>query len=259
MSAIDAGALPKRAIVLCAIVMCTALATAALATTTDSSATLLLVGAALAALGAMTVYVLGPTRALPEASTHLFVFLIYTNVLVIASTFHGVPASVLSFSYLLLAVPFVTYAFSRREPIVLPRAFPFVVLYLAALCLSAAFAVDTGDASRPIWNFVTEGLLLYLLVSNTVRSPAALRRVLWVLIAGAALLSFLSVWQELTNSYDNILGGLTQTNVGDLRVGENLDGKVMRDRLAGPLGSPNRYAQILAVVVPIAMMRVLGE
>lgn len=260
VTALETRVLPRRALVGAGVVGLVCLAAATLRGPAGTGGTWLLGTAAVVAIFAAGMHVLSRTQGWPEASTMVFIFLIYTNVLVIASQFHGVPVSVLSFSYLLLALPLAAYAFSRREPIVLTRAFPFLVLYLGALCLSGAFAQNVGATTRPIWGFVNEGLVMYVLVANTVRTPATLRRVLWVLIAAAALLSALTLWQEVTGSYGNTLGGLTQTNVEDLKVGEDFEGvKVLRDRLAGPLGSPNRYAQILAMVVPLALLRTTGE
>lgn len=220
---------------------------------------LLLVGLVLAAAITAALRTLLPAAARPEAAAQLFVFLLYTNALVIISTFHGAPQSVVSLSYLLLAVPVATYTLLQRQPIVITPSLPLMLLYTAALALSAAFARNTAAAAQPVVAFLSEGLLLYVLMSNAVRSPAALRRVIWVLVVGAVVLGGISMWQEVTGSYDNDLGGLAQTNVDDLKVGEDLDGKVLRDRLGGPMGSPNRYAQILAMVVPLALLRVFGE
>ena len=43
------------------------------------------------------------------------------------------------------------------------------------------------------------------------------------------------------------------------KVGEDLGGKVIRPRLAGPIGEQNRYAQLLVVLVPLALFRFWGE
>ncbi|MGH3665153.1 MAG: O-antigen ligase family protein [Egibacteraceae bacterium] len=214
-------------------------------------------GAAVMTAGVVVLGAVLLRRWLPEVCTGLFVALLYTNALVIAHTYHGVPQSVVGLSYLLLAVPLVAFTLFRREPIVITPALVLSLVYTAALFVSAAYAQNVHATLKPIANFASEGLVLFFLMSNAVRTPAAIRNMVWALIASAALLSVLSVGQEVTGSYDNDLAGFAQTNEAAVKVGEDSDGKILRDRLGGPLGSPNRYGQILAMVVPMALLQAL--
>lgn len=189
--------------------------------------------------------------------TCLFVFLLYTNALVLANTHHGMPQSVMSVSYLLLVFPLVAGSVVRREPVVADAALGLALLHTGVMCIAGMFALNPAATVAPITNFVTEGLVLFFLIANAIRTSTALRWVIWVLVASAAVLSSLSVWQEVTGSYDNELGGFTQTNEEAMKVGEDVYGKIMRDRLGGPLGSPNRYAQNLAFVLPLGILLAL--
>jgi O-antigen ligase len=88
--------------------------------------------------------------------------------------------------------------------------------------------------------------------------------VVWTLIAAAGLLGALSVVQELTHTYENDYAGFAQ--VDRLDVGGNFniapdtaEEKELRPRLGGPLGSENRYAQILAVIFPFALIRAFRD
>ena len=87
---------------------------------------------------------------------------------------------------------------------------------------------------------------------------------LWTLILAGALLGGLSVFQELTHSYANEYEGFAQVDRLDTGGGFNIapadaTQKELRPRLGGPLGSENRYAQILAVVFPLALMRAFRD
>jgi putative inorganic carbon (HCO3(-)) transporter len=107
---------------------------------------------------------------------------------------------------------------------------------------SAIAGGSTPESATAVTTFLTEGLLLYLLVTNAVRTTWLLRLVVWALLLAGATMGALSIWQEATQSYSTTLGGLTQLSEGDTL-----------HRQAGPLGETNRYAQILLVLLPLAV------
>lgn len=205
----------------------------------------------------MTIAVPQP-RPRWELVTLLFFFGFYLNLPVIATRFHGVPQPAASGFALLLLVPVAAFLLVRRQPLVRTAALPLMVAYFLALLLSAALAPRPGSAESLVV-FLTEGLLLYLLVSNSVRSAEGLRRVVWTLVLAGAVMGGLSIYQEWTQSYENSLGGLAQVNASSFSVGEGLEGARPRPRLAGPIGETNRYAQILLVLLPLALALARGE
>jgi O-antigen ligase len=71
----------------------------------------------------------------------------------------------------------------------------------------------------------------------------------------------ISLYQELTGSYDNDFGGLAQVKEAGIDTGEvdYLGKDIERRRLAGPIGSKNRYAQVMVVLLPLAIFRVWAE
>ncbi len=72
-----------------------------------------------------------------------------------------------------------------------------------------------------------------------------------VLVIAGVFMAALSVFQELTQAHDNNFFGFAQVSEGGFDVGEG-DDAVVRQRLAGPIGEQNRYAQVLLMVVPLA-------
>ena len=131
--------------------------------------------------------------------------------------------------------------------------------YLAAALTSTLLSADVESSALSLSVFLSEGLLLYFLVVNVVRSTETLRQVIWALLLAGAVMGAISVWQETTHSYHNVLGGLAQINQVGFGVGTDISGKVVRPRLAGPIGEQNRYAQVLVVLVPLALFRFWGE
>ena len=79
-----------------------------------------------------------------------------------------------------------------------------------------------------------------LIETESLESPS---KALWALI-------FLVAYQQFTESYDSNFLGFAQVDSG---LGFNAGGPARQRRLGGPLGMPNRFAQIMAVLVPVAI------
>jgi len=65
----------------------------------------------------------------------------------------------------------------------------------------------------------------------------------------------------VTQSYDNDFGGLAQATDAEVPVSEEdfVGNTIVVKRLAGPIGEKNRYAQVLVVLIPLAITRMLAE
>jgi hypothetical protein len=196
----------------------------------------------------------------PEGAVLLFAAGMYLNLPVLASQQTGLPPAVTGAFALLLVVPFVGYVVIGRHPLVLTPALGLMMGYLLALVLSAAVAAGSAPSTvTPIVTFLTEGLLLYVLVTNAVRTTHTLRAVIWVLLLSGALMGLTSVWQEATRSYGQTLSGFAQIDETGFNVGDEITGKELRPRMAGPIGEKNRYAQVLLVLLPLAVSRIRAE
>jgi putative inorganic carbon (HCO3(-)) transporter len=199
-----------------------------------------------------------------DVATLVFFFLFYVNGAVILSKFHGVPPTLAWSFTALLAIPLAHHVLAERQPLAITPVLPLVLAFLAALFFSALISGEPGITKQALGPYLTEGLFLFLLVSNAVRSPRTLTRVVWVLLLAGSVLGAFSIFQELTHSYANEIGGFAQVDRLDQGGGfnvasDNLGPKELRPRLGGPLGSENRYAQILAVLLPLALLRVWRE
>jgi hypothetical protein len=198
-----------------------------------------------------------------DLPTVAFFFIFWANIAVVATRFHGVPQVVASGVVLLLAIPLARHILLERQPLAVTPVFPLVFVFLAALLVAAALSKDPSASAAPLTTYLTEGLLLFLIVSNAVRSTKTLSRVLWALILAGSFMGTLSIYQELTHSYGNDYAGLAQIDRfgtgGGFNIAPGAEQKILRPRLGGPLGSENRYAQILAAVLPIALILTFRE
>jgi putative inorganic carbon (hco3(-)) transporter len=204
----------------------------------------------------------GPRHGI--AAVIFFFFVLWTNLAVVLTQFHGVPQIVASSVVVVLLIPIVRALIVERQPPVVTPVLPLVLIFLSTLFLAGIRSPEPSVVQNNIGLYLTEGLLLYLLVSNAVRTIPVLTATLWTLILAGALLGGLSVFQELTHTYANDYEGFAQVDRLDTGGGFNIapadaTQKELRPRLGGPLGSENRYAQILAVVFPLALMRAFRD
>lgn len=209
---------------------------------------------ALVAVGAAGVLGLGLITR-PRAATLLFVGLLYANVPVVAAGFHGVPDMVaVGGPLLLLGIPIVAYLVIRREELVVTPTLVWMIAYLAVQVVAALFSADAEASASFVATFASEGLLLYVLLTNAVRDWGTLKAAVVVLLAVGAVLGGLSIFQDVTDTYGNQYLGFAQTAGVDPLETVDADTTV---RLGGPIGEANRYAQIMLILLPLALMAFL--
>ena len=188
----------------------------------------------------------------PELATPVLVFAVWLNLPALAVDRHGVPLLAGAVFPLLLLVP-IAHRWLQGRPPVVTRGSALVLLLLVVVLLSTAFAAHQDVAVERLQEFALEGVVLYLLLVNAVDSAATLRLAIWGLLAAGACLALVTVYQQLTGTYFRPYGGLGQVD------GAYFRGQSDVARLAGPLGDPNYYAQILLPLVPIGLLTVRRE
>jgi putative inorganic carbon (HCO3(-)) transporter len=179
----------------------------------------------------------GSLSALPAL---VALFLLYTNAVVVGVNFHAMPTATTLIVPALLCIPIVSAALFRGEAIVMTRVVPLIVFLVAIQFLGALFALYPWLAIEEVVVSATEGLLLYLLITNAIRTLPMLRGAIWTLLTAGALLGAIGVYQRITQTFDNTYYGFAQTSPGGAR-------------LFGPIGDPNYYAQIMLALLPLAI------
>jgi putative inorganic carbon (HCO3(-)) transporter len=195
-----------------------------------------------------------------DGAVVVFAGAFYLNVPVVLVHQVGAPSALASAVAALLLLPFFGYVIAGRQPLVVTPALGCMVGYLAVLTLSATLAPGAGtQTTGELTGFVTEGLLLYLLITNALRTTRTLRLVLWAVAVAAGVMGLISVWQELTHSYSNHLFGFAEIDQSGFDVAGPAGTSNLRPRMAGPIGEKNRYAQVLIVVLPLAVYLARSE
>lgn len=198
--------------------------------------------------------------AWPNVSTLVVIFILYTNAAVVAVRFHGVPVFFGASVPALLIIPLASYLIFRRQRLIIDSVLPLIFLFLIIQVIGTLFSEYIGTATGALTTFAMEGFGLYFLITNVVRTPQMLRRAVWTLLLAGSLLGFLSLYQQITHTYNNTYWGFAQMSNAAFSTGsETIQGEVLQRRLAGPLGDQNYYAQIMLMLVPVGLFRFWTE
>lgn len=218
------------------------------------------VSSPLLAVGLVGVALLGMTIIVrPSVATLVVVAILYSNAGVIAVRFHDVPSFVAAAVPALLIPPLAAFIVLERRPIVITSAFPWIAVFLLIHLVSGIASVDAGTAFDTVVTFVLEGLGLYFLVTNVVRTREAIIAIVWILVAIGACLGALSFYQDSTGTYDNVYLGFAQPSEATVSVDETGLGTTAQFRLAGNIGEKNRYAQIMLMLVPLGLFMAIAQ
>jgi putative inorganic carbon (hco3(-)) transporter len=204
------------------------------------------IGFAVFALAAGAALIARPTVCPAVAGALLF-----ANVTGVASSVHGAPGIVSGVLPALLALPVLQRLSHRNPTVVTTPTVVAVLVHFAAYGLTVLTARDVRLAFGEYAAEVVEGLFLFLLLVNALATWRQLRWMLGALVAAAAFLGILSVIQYATETYSQDYGGFAQ--VSGTRLEQFERGRDVQPRIAGPLGSENRYAQQMEVALAVAI------
>ncbi|HEX6203188.1 MAG TPA: O-antigen ligase family protein, partial [Thermoanaerobaculia bacterium] len=187
----------------------------------------------------------------PGVALAVLVVFVYLNLSQVLVRFHGLP-SLLQLLALPLAVAGLRVR-GREGVAAVATADLTVALgaYLAVLVASLAWAADAAAAGERVGE-IAKATAVYGLAALLAAGPRLLRRAAWSAVAAGSLLATFGVWQALTESFDSDFGGLAR-----IKQAQIYD-DVFEPRIAGPLGDPNYFAQILLVLVPVALALAWG-
>jgi O-antigen ligase len=196
----------------------------------------------------------------PEFTTLVVIFVFYTNLSVVGVR-NGIPELFAASFFLLLGLPLFYILVVQKQRFIVNSVVIMMVVYLSLMLLSAAMSAQPNSTFSRINNFLIEGLILYVLILNCFRNTEMIRKAIWVLILAGGFIGALSVYQSATGDYANDFGGLAQASNAAINAGpESFLGQQRTvTRLAGPIGEKNRYAQMMVVLLPLAISRIVAE
>lgn len=191
----------------------------------------------------------------PDLATPVLVLLLYTNAVGLAVTRYGLPEQVGLVFPAVLLLPLAHHLVVRRRPLVFGPAAGWMLVLLAVQILGVMRAREPAWAAEAAVEYLTEGVIFYLLVVNAVRTAQALRWAVWALLLAGAILGGLALHQQATGRFDSDYAGFAQVSAATFETGdETLAGTPEQPRLAGAIGQQNYHAQLMLMLVPIGVL-----
>lgn len=183
----------------------------------------------------------------PAFALALLAVFVYWNLSEVLVRFHGLP-SLLQILFLPLAVA-AALAAGRRglEDLTTHPAAWLAAAWIGTLLLSTTRAWDAGVADAEVAEAL-KGFAIFALVALLAAHRRRLRIATWATLGAASVLAALALWQVLADDFATEWGGLARIKHAQIY------GDVFEERIAGPLGDPNYFAQILLVLVPLGLL-----
>jgi O-antigen ligase len=181
--------------------------------------------------------------------TPAVLFLLYLNAPAVAVRIHGAPFLLGAMVPLALAIPVAYRVIIRGEAIRFPNILIAATAMLLIHTVSAMISDRPYETMETLQTWLVEGLLLALLVVNAVRTRAEVKAAAFALVAAGAVMGAVAIAQQFLGAADHSFYGFGQIDATISDASGEL-----KSRLSGPIGETNRFAQIMAVLIPIAAL-----
>lgn len=187
-----------------------------------------------------------------EIGLLILIFISYIRLSDVLIQFHGWPSIAQPFIALLIIGIIVQWLLFKRPARGWGRAVLLVGAYGLIVFTSLLYAADFSKAANAVGDFFKDGIITVIIVI-LLRDGPVFRKVLWALLFAGLFMGIISVYQYLTGSFGNEFFGFAQAPY------LNIAGETSGNRLSGPIGDPNYYAQLMVVLIPLAFYRLIDE
>lgn len=204
------------------------------------------------AAGVVALIVALVTVVKVEFGLFLLVIVTYLRLSDVAIKYYGAPSIARPLVGLLILAILYRWALTRRPPRGWLSAAGWVLGYGLVVFASLFYATDTTAASAAFSDFFKDGIITILVVALLQRKED-FRNTVWALILAGLFMGGVGVFQYLTGTFSNNYFGFGQAPL------LNIVGATEGNRISGPIGDPNFFAQIMVVVVPLALNQLFAE
>ena len=177
----------------------------------------------------------------------ILVTFIYLNLSETLVRYHQFPSLL---QFLVLALAFAAWLkrdTEKTSAIVHQAITVLAIAYLLVVFASTAWAFDREVADERMGS-IARAVVLFLLATLLMRTRERLMQGIVTMVAAAAVIGVLILFQVATGQYDNEFGGLARVK------NAHIYGDVFQPRIAGPNGDPNFFARMLLLAVPPAVV-----
>lgn len=179
------------------------------------------------------------------------IFMTFTRFSDVLVNNHGLPSIAKPFILLLAVGIVVRWLLYNRPPRGWDRALLLVGAYGVVVILSLIYAKDYIRSYDAASDFLKDGIISIMIVM-ILQHEKVFRNVAWTLVAAGVFMGTISVFQYFTGAFSNSFWGFGQTSLS------NIVGDSQNYRISGPFSDPNSYAQLIVVLVPLALDRLMS-
>ncbi|MCB9110286.1 MAG: O-antigen ligase family protein [Anaerolineales bacterium] len=181
------------------------------------------------------------------------VFILYTQMYILVGERYGVTdvaQGLIMLLVLSMGVRWVVYPPEIPQGWMRPL---FLVAFYCLVCFASVMFAVFPPVAMPIAIETLKSGIIAMIIAVTLKSKESFRLVIWTLLIAGIFLGTLSVIQFTLGTYTNDYGGYAYA------VLSNISGDTSDYRLGGPVADPNYYAQMMLVLVPLALDRLWNE
>jgi O-antigen ligase len=188
-----------------------------------------------------------------ELGVMAMIFVLYTQMYLIVGERYGV-TDIVQYLIMLLVLSMGTRWFLYTAEI--PQGWmrvSFLIFFYCFIELASVLYAEYPDVAMKVAVEALKSGTIALIIAVVLKKENSWRLAIWVLLVVGIILGTLSVIQFTLGTYDNSYGGYAVAALNN--IADSASGY----RLGGPVGDPNYFAQMMLVMVPIALDRLWNE
>ena len=205
-------------------------------------------------LGLVAIAVIMAIIIKPSLGANILVLAIYSNISDLL-TKQGLPGIIKPLVVLVAFALLVRYIYVGQVPIghsKTGRIEYFLLAYYMVVIASYLVASDKSAALTDILDMGKDIIIIYCILF-ALREPQSWKQTIWLIMITIAVLSVLSVYQIITNNYDQTFFGFASVQLQQVFTDSSTP------RIAGPINAPNLWGQILVAISTLFIFRIIHE
>ncbi len=190
----------------------------------------------------------------PSLGANILVFAVFTNIsdLLTARGYPSLIKPLVAVVALALLVRYITVGQASIGNSRTSRIEFFLLAYYVVLIFSFLMASDKDAALADILDMGKDIIIIYCILF-ALRQPGPWKQTAWLIMITTALLSLLSMYQVVTNNYQQTFFGLASAPAQQVLSASSTS------RVGGPINAPNLWGQILVAVSTLIIFRIIHE
>ena len=188
----------------------------------------------------------------PDWGLLVLLVMTYIRFSDVAVKFYGAPSTAKLYIAFLIIIIAIRWRWFGDRLEGWQRATLLVMGYGLVGAFSLLYADYFGVTQMALFDYAKDAIIV-ILIAILLNRATLLHQTIWALLAAGIFMGTISVYQQLTGTFNNIYWGFGQAEL------EHIVGQANDFRIGGPFGSPNAYSQVMLPLIPLALDRLWNE